>query len=145
MTPNPTNSLTEDDMSCCDGSLIYISNQTSATNAATFTVLAVSTDNNTILTGISVGDTIAPNGGVIKGTVGSADGSNGAAEGQIEIGAGSVTFYLNYNFRPNNAFGRCPCTPAGSSSPQTAGAYKINVSTTKGENSGAVLNYYINA
>jgi hypothetical protein len=144
MTPIPINSLTEDDMSCCDGSLIYISNQTSGNNAQTFTVLATSTDNSTGLSGIAVGDTIAPNGS-LKGSVQSADGSNGAAEGQIQIGYGSYTFNLNYDFKPKNEFGKCPCTPNGSSSPQSAGPYKINVSNTKGENSGAVLNFYVNS
>lgn len=130
-------------MSCCDGSLIYISNQTSGSKAGPATVTSVTTDNHTGLSGISVGQVIDQNGSV-KGSVQSADGSNGSAQGQIGISIGGQTFNLNYNFTPKNAFGKCPCTPVGSSAPQSSGSYKVLVSTTKGENSGAVLNFYVN-
>lgn len=133
-------------MSCCDGSQIIISNQTSANAAATFNVISVSTDNNTGLSGIAVGDTIAPNGGTLTGSVQSANGSNGAAEGTIVFGTGDYQFSLNYQFRPKNEFGKCPCTPNGTVSPQNAGPYKINIpNPQKGENSGAVLSVYINS
>jgi hypothetical protein len=131
-------------MSCCDGSLIYISNQTSGSGAEPITVTSVTTDNHTGLSGIAVGQTINQNGSV-KGSVMSADGSNGSAQGQIGISIGGQSFNLNYNFTPKNSFGKCPCTPVGSSSPQSAGKYKVLVSTTKGENSGAVLNFYVNS
>jgi len=131
-------------MSCCDGSLLYINNQTSGSKAATITVGAITTDNSTTLSGISTGDTIAA-GSSIKGSVQSANKSNGAAEGQIVITLGGDTFNLNYNFKPKHEGGACPCTPSGSSSPQSAGNFKVDVKNTKGENSGAVLNFYVNS
>ena len=129
-------------MSCCDGALIYISNQTTGKSAATVTVSSVTTDNNTTLTGIATGDTIA-SGSSIQGSVASANKSNGAAEGQIAITVGTQQFTLNYDFKPRNEFGHCPCNPNASSSPQSGGGYKVNVKPTTGENSGAVLNFYV--
>jgi hypothetical protein len=129
-------------MSCCDGSLIYISNQTSGKTAATVTVSGVTTDNDTTLSGIATGDTIA-SGSSLEGSVASANKSNGAAEGQITITVGTQQFSLNYNFKPRNELGHCPCNPNGSSSPQSGGGYKVNVKSTTGENSGAVLNFYV--
>jgi hypothetical protein len=131
-------------MSCCDGALIYINNQTSSKSAATVTINSITTDNSTTLSGLTQGQTIASNASA-SGSVQSAKGSNGAAEGQIVIGVGTQTFTLNYNFKPRNEFGHCPCNPSGSASPQSAGGYKINVKTTTGENSGSVLNFYVNS
>ncbi len=127
-------------MSCCDGSLLYINNQVSG---QTVDITSVKTDNNTGLSGIAVGDSIA-SGTAEQGSVQSANGSNGAAEGQIGISVDGVAFTLNYDFKPKNHFGKCPCTPAGSASPSSSGDYNVTVKHTKGENSGAVLNFYVN-
>ena len=130
-------------MSCCDGALIYINNQTSGKSAVDITIISVSPQNSTTLTGFSANQTIA-SGAAPSASVESADGSNGAAEGQIVIQVGaSQQFTLNYNFKPRNEFGHCPCNPNGSSSPQSAGGYKVNTKGTTGENGGCVLNFYV--
>ena len=103
-------------MSCCDGSLLYINNQVSG---ETLTVTSVTTDNDTGLSGISAGDSIA-GGTAEQGSVESANGSNGAAEGQIGISIDGANFTLNYDFKPKNHLGKCPCTPGGSASPSSS-------------------------
>ncbi|MFP5246459.1 MAG: hypothetical protein ACLGH0_07165 [Thermoanaerobaculia bacterium] len=129
-------------MSCCDGALLYINNQTSGRTPPTINVISVTPDQSTTITGIAGGDTILPNSS-IQGTVQSAKGSNGAAEGQIVISVDTQTFTLNYSYKPRNEFGHCPCTSKGSSSPQSGNGYKVNVKNTSGENSGCVLNFYV--
>jgi hypothetical protein len=128
-------------MSACDGSLLYINNMT----LEPITVSSFATYDGTSLRGISVDQQIDV-GEALQCTVFSEGGSDGTASGNIVIKAAGTSFTLNYLFKPKDDSGSAPCTPSvpssASSQPQSTDAVVVTWHTTKGDQLGAVLNFY---
>jgi hypothetical protein len=126
-------------MSCCDNSTVKIVNNT----GQAINILDTGSNAGTVL---SIPGPIA-DGNSSSGTVSSASGSKGAANGgvQISIGNTGVTLDLNYAFNPKDSSGSCPCA-AASQSAQSGGNYSATASTSSGSKKGeAVLTWTISS
>ncbi len=127
-------------MSCCDGSHVYLYNDSSTT-------LKVSgyDETNGTIRGLSNGTAISPGGGNISFSVYSGFGTQGKAMGNVTLedpNHNQIT--LNYNFLPNGSSGGCPCTPGGSTG-NTSG-YQVQISNSGGSSDGsASLKFNVSA